>query len=151
MAEAALQEAIDTGNLNYVKELVAKHGVKIFDAYTKSDHQRKETAIHRAINQNQTEVALYILQQKKSLVQVMVRHQDFRGETPLHRCGWCGRSEIARKLIKLGGKVNTPNSLGLTALHLAAERGIFTHQIYHFILFFLENKLEQFLGIFFKF
>src|SRR3990167_2740156 len=97
----ALQEAIDTGNLDCVKELVAKHGAEIFSAYTKSDYKRKETVIHRAINQNQTEVALYILKQQKSLVRVMVKHQDFRGETPLHRCGWCGRSKIAEELIKL--------------------------------------------------
>src|SRR3990167_8356574 len=144
----ALQEAIDTGNLDCVKELVAKHGAEIFSAYTKSDYKRKETVIHRAINQNQTEVALYILKQQKSLVRVMVKHQDFRGETPLHRCGWCGRSKIAEELIKLGGEVNTPNSLGLTALHLAAKRGIFytaSLLLFFTILFFGINKLANFL------
>ena len=123
MAEAALDKAINTGNPRNIETLVAQYGVQIFESYTNFG-ERKETALHRAINQAQTEVALNLLQNKKSVVQAMVTHQDFRGETPLHRCGWCGRYEIARRLLNFGEIVNTPNLLGLTALHLAAERGI---------------------------
>ena len=116
-----LQQAIDSGNITLVKELIGKYGSKILTDYIEWDDPRKESPVHRAINQNRTEVCLFLLQQKKS--SNFLKHPDFRGETPLHRCGWCGREEIAKKLIKLGAKVNSVNALGLTPLHLAAERG----------------------------
>lgn len=119
---AELQAAIDAGNLSAVKDLFSKHGSKICLEYTQWDTQRKESPVHRAINQDRTDIALYLLQQRKSQVATMIKHADFRGETPLHRCGWCGRTSVARKLIKLGAKVNATNALGLTPLHLAAER-----------------------------
>merc|ERR1711879_891169 len=119
---AELQNAIDGGDLVLVKDLFSKHGSKLCNEYIQWDTQRKESPVHRAINQDRTDIALYLLQQRKSQVSVMIKHADFRGETPLHRCGWCGRTSVARKLIKLGAKVNSTNALGLTPLHLAAER-----------------------------
>jgi len=121
MAET-FQEAIDAGNINAVKEML-KENSKICSEYIQWEVNRRESPIHRAINQNQTEIALLFLQQKKSLVSQLIKHQDFRGETALHRCGWCGRAEVAKKLLKAGSKPNMPNLLGLTPLHLAAERG----------------------------
>merc|ERR1712137_1118449 len=118
---AELQAAIDAGDLAHVKELLSKNS-KLCTEYIQWDTQRKESPVHRAINQDRTEIALYLLQHRKSQVSAMIKHADFRGETPLHRCGWCGRTSVARKLIKLGAKVNATNALGLTPLHLAAER-----------------------------
>ena len=117
-----LQEAIDKGDLNKVKELFTRNGPKLCSAYVEWDKQRRETPVHRAINQDQSEIALFLLQLRKSQVQMMIKHADFRGETPLHRCGWCGRVSVASKLLKLGAKPQATNSLGLTPLHLAAER-----------------------------
>jgi len=117
------QAAIDSGNVELIKDIIGEGGAKILLSYVTWDEPRKESPIHRSINQNSSEVCHYLLSQKKSLVTQLLKHQDFRGETALHRCGWCGRAEIAQRLIKLGAKVNSTNSLGLTPLHLAAERG----------------------------
>ena len=119
---ADLQRAIDSGELSQVKELFGKYGSKLCSEYIAWDTQRKESPVHRAINQDRTEIALFLLGIRKHQVSNMVKHPDFRGETPLHRCGWCGRASVAKKLIKLGAKVNSTNALGLTPLHLAAER-----------------------------
>ena len=85
------QAAIDSGNVELIKDIIGEGGAKILLSYVTWDEPRKESPIHRSINQNSSEVCHYLLSQKKSLVTQLLKHQDFRGETALHRCGWCGR------------------------------------------------------------
>jgi len=103
--------------------LQTKTGKRQVKTYIRSN-KRNETPIHYAINHGQTTVAQLLCSFcQQSKYRFMVHHKDFRGETPLHRCAWCGEGDVARVLLDLGAKVDERNERGLVALHLAAERG----------------------------
>jgi len=47
--------------------------------------------------------------------------QDPRGWSPLLLSAWFGRTQMVRRLVKHGAKVNMPNNNGYSALHMAVQ------------------------------
>lgn len=105
-----LLSACSAGRLGVVKRLVAA-GAQL-DAVTSSG----TTCLHYAASKGHADVVAFLLEQADRLIRV----QDKRGDTPLHR-GVRSLAVVKLLLAKNSGIVSIRNKRGKTALHDAAE------------------------------
>lgn len=110
--EAALVQAIEAGQIDKVKSLVAQGAdVNAVDLIGR-------TPFHSAAFYNRGDVAELLLSKSAK-----VNSPDVYGLTPLHAAVLAGSKPLVELLIREGADVNAATAAGITPLHLAAATG----------------------------
>lgn len=111
-----LMDAVETGFARSVEKLLAA-GADVTRPGTDG-----KTALHIALEEQQTSLALTLiesLQQRGIHPDALV---DNAGNTPLHLAAQKDMYSVIEKLIKRGADIDRPNADGNTPLHLASEK-----------------------------
>ncbi len=112
-SEGNLFQAIMSGEISYVKELMDK-GANV----NQRDDQFGITPLHTAAFHGRTEIVRLLLRSKAD-----INAGDKEGETPLLSALAGGHAEISELLINRGAQINIKMKNGWTPLHFAAALG----------------------------
>jgi ankyrin repeat protein len=105
--------ASNNGYLDIVKELLL-HDVDL----TVQSAASLETALHMAIKNKRTEIALLLLAIASHNVSSLLSIANKTGSTPLHVAAFIGDILLVEELLRLGSDANATRGDGFTALHL---------------------------------
>lgn len=119
-----IHKAAEEGNLTKVKTILARHPDQI-NAKDRDDW----TALHRALNANQSKVAEFLIMQGADVNVKTHERKNWSdaindyGWTPLHMAANAGNKKLVELLIDNQAEVNAKTKQGYTPLHMAVIDG----------------------------
>ena len=119
MSSSSVNQAIESGNREFLKECMGRNDPKLFQADSNGLFP-----VHYACAFGDSEVLEYIIQHSTEAPSAIFGHKTVNsGTTPLHYAARNGHLDVVQTLAKGGADVNARDCKGWTPLHYACFRG----------------------------
>lgn len=119
MSSSSVNQAIESGNKEFLKECMERNDPKLFQADSNGLFP-----VHYACAFGNEEILSYIIKNSSEAPNAIFGHKTATsGTTPLHYAARNGHLEVVRILVKDGADINSRDVKGWTPLHYACYRG----------------------------
>ena len=119
MSSSSVNQAIESGNKEFLKECMDRNDPKLFQADSNGLFP-----VHYACAFGNEEILSYIIKNSSEAPSAIFGHKTATsGTTPLHYAARNGHLEVVRILVKDGADINSRDVKGWTPLHYACYRG----------------------------